>query len=153
MVQASLGSRPSFTWRSMMAALPLFRAGCRWRVGSGSHIRVWSDTWILRPRSFRPITPPPSELSSAFLSDLIDPVSRDWKMERVNQLFWPRDTALILAIPLSRLGESDLLIWHYSRDGLFLEYSAHHLANSLEGVPCSSSRAELESPWWRKLWQ
>ncbi|KAK4390204.1 putative mitochondrial protein [Sesamum angolense] len=30
---ATLGSRPSFTWRSVMAAYDLFRAGCRWRVG------------------------------------------------------------------------------------------------------------------------
>ncbi|KAL0326476.1 UNVERIFIED_CONTAM: putative mitochondrial protein [Sesamum angustifolium] len=32
---ATLGSRPSYTWRSIMAAFDLFRAGCRWRVGSG----------------------------------------------------------------------------------------------------------------------
>ncbi|KAL0340132.1 UNVERIFIED_CONTAM: putative mitochondrial protein [Sesamum radiatum] len=32
---AALGTRPSFTWRSLIAAQYLFRAGCRWRVGSG----------------------------------------------------------------------------------------------------------------------
>ncbi|KAK4381773.1 hypothetical protein Sango_2936700 [Sesamum angolense] len=53
---ATLDSRPSFTWRSIIAAHDLFRAGCRWRVGTGSAIRVWRDPWLPRPRSFRPIT-------------------------------------------------------------------------------------------------
>ncbi|KAL0403885.1 UNVERIFIED_CONTAM: putative mitochondrial protein [Sesamum radiatum] len=151
--QASLGSRPSFTWRSLMAGLPLFRAGCRWRVGSGTQIRAWVDPWIQRPRSFRPISLLPPDLANACVSDLIDSVSNDWKVELVNQIFWPCDSALILAIPLSRLGDPDLLIWHYSRDGSFSVRSAYHLATSLEEEPCSSSRTELESSWWRKVWQ
>ncbi|KAL0402425.1 UNVERIFIED_CONTAM: hypothetical protein Slati_4272400 [Sesamum latifolium] len=57
-----LGRRPSFTWRSIMAAHDLFRAGCRWRVGTGETIRVWRDPWLPRPRSFRPITPTPASL-------------------------------------------------------------------------------------------
>ncbi|KAL0365728.1 UNVERIFIED_CONTAM: putative mitochondrial protein [Sesamum angustifolium] len=40
---AALRTRPSFTWRSLIAAQYLFRAGCRWRVGLGLQIRVWKD--------------------------------------------------------------------------------------------------------------
>ncbi|KAL0349668.1 UNVERIFIED_CONTAM: putative mitochondrial protein [Sesamum radiatum] len=49
---ATLGSRPSFTWRSILVAQYLFRAGCRWSVGSRSRIRVLFDPWLPRPRSF-----------------------------------------------------------------------------------------------------
>ncbi|KAL0435722.1 UNVERIFIED_CONTAM: putative mitochondrial protein [Sesamum radiatum] len=96
---ATLGSRPSFTWRSILAAQYLFRAGCRWRVGSGSRIRVWFDPWLPRPRSFRPITPAPISLLNLCVSDLVDSNSGDWNVRLVNELFWPQDSDVILGIP------------------------------------------------------
>ncbi|KAL0427154.1 UNVERIFIED_CONTAM: hypothetical protein Slati_2890200 [Sesamum latifolium] len=42
-------------------------------VGTGSCINVWSDPWLPRSRSFRPITPVPVELSHLRLDDLVDP--------------------------------------------------------------------------------
>ncbi|KAL0370751.1 UNVERIFIED_CONTAM: putative mitochondrial protein [Sesamum angustifolium] len=69
---ATLGSHPSFTWRSIMAAQSLFRAGCRWWVGLDTSIRAWVDPWLPRSCTFRPITPaldPPA--------NLIDPHSHD----------------------------------------------------------------------------
>ncbi|KAL0308895.1 UNVERIFIED_CONTAM: hypothetical protein Sradi_5831800 [Sesamum radiatum] len=116
-------------------------------------IRVWHDPWLSRPRSFRPITPPPPDLASIRVSDLIDLVSKDWWVERVQELFWPCDSTTILATPLNRVGETDLLVWHYSKDGSFSVRSAYHLALSLEDNPSSSSLAEGEVSWWRKVWQ
>ncbi|KAL0463303.1 UNVERIFIED_CONTAM: putative mitochondrial protein [Sesamum latifolium] len=39
----TLGHCSSFTWRSFMSAQELFWDGCRWRVGSGSSICIWSN--------------------------------------------------------------------------------------------------------------
>ncbi|KAL0440154.1 UNVERIFIED_CONTAM: putative mitochondrial protein [Sesamum latifolium] len=150
---ATLGSRPSFTWRSILAAQYLFRAGCRWRVGSGSHIRVWFDPWFPQPHSFRPITPAPASLLDLCVSDLIDSDNGDWNVRLMHELFWPQDNDVILCIPLSRLGDSDLLVWHYSRNGMFSIQSAYHLACSLEDRPGTSSLGEVEFSWWRKVWQ
>ncbi|KAL0431961.1 UNVERIFIED_CONTAM: putative mitochondrial protein [Sesamum radiatum] len=50
---ASVGVSPSFTWRSLMAAKELFRAGCRWRVGIGRSVLIWQDPWLPRSPSFR----------------------------------------------------------------------------------------------------
>ncbi|KAL0305060.1 UNVERIFIED_CONTAM: hypothetical protein Sangu_3053700 [Sesamum angustifolium] len=151
--RASLRSRLSLTWHGLMAAHYLFCSGCHWRVGSATQIRVWHDPCLPRPRSFRPITPPPPDLASIRVSDLIDLVSKDWWVERVQQLFWPCGSTAILATPLSRVGETDLLVWHYSKDGSFSVRSAYHLALSLEDNPSSSSLAEGEVSWWRKVWQ
>ncbi|KAL0327910.1 UNVERIFIED_CONTAM: putative mitochondrial protein [Sesamum calycinum] len=129
---ATLGSRPSFTWRSVMAAYDLFRAGCQWRVGSGTQIRIWADPWLPRPRSFRPITPVPSSLTEVRVADLIDHTYNDWNL---------------------RLARQILLIWHYSRSGIFLVRSAYHLACSLELRPSSSSSRVLEQSRWRRVWQ
>ncbi|KAL0295205.1 UNVERIFIED_CONTAM: LINE-1 retrotransposable element O protein [Sesamum radiatum] len=56
---ATLSSCPSFTWRSLMAAHELFRAGCRWRIGSGSDLSPWAVPWLPRALSFKSITPAP----------------------------------------------------------------------------------------------
>ncbi|KAL0357696.1 UNVERIFIED_CONTAM: putative mitochondrial protein [Sesamum calycinum] len=35
---ATLGSRPSYTWRSIFTAMNLFCSGCRWRIGTGHRL-------------------------------------------------------------------------------------------------------------------
>ncbi|KAL0291374.1 UNVERIFIED_CONTAM: hypothetical protein Sangu_2534500 [Sesamum angustifolium] len=83
---ACLGSRPSFTWRSVMAAQALFRTGCHWYVGSGSQICVWSDPRLPCPRSFHPTTPAPSSLAHLRVADLIEPDGGDWKMDFIQEV-------------------------------------------------------------------
>ncbi|KAL0454593.1 UNVERIFIED_CONTAM: putative ribonuclease H protein [Sesamum latifolium] len=121
---APLGCRPSFTWRSLHAAQGLFRAGCRWHVGNGSLIR-----------------------------DLVDQSTGDWDSATVSSIFWPIDAELILNIPFSRLGAEDLVVWHYTNNGLFSVRSAYHLALAMEFRPYSSNSREAEQQWWRRMWQ
>ncbi|KAL0343066.1 UNVERIFIED_CONTAM: hypothetical protein Sangu_1194000 [Sesamum angustifolium] len=147
------GSRPSFTWRSVMAAYDLFRAGCRWRVGSGTQIQLWVDPWLPRSRSFRAITLVPSSLTEVRVADLIDHTCNDWNLSKVKEMFWPVDSDIILSIPIGRTGAPDLLIWHYSRSGIFSVRSAYHLACSLELRSSSSSSHVLGQSWWRRVWQ
>ncbi|KAL0413523.1 UNVERIFIED_CONTAM: putative mitochondrial protein [Sesamum radiatum] len=148
---ATLGSRPSYTWRSMLAALPLLRSGCRWRVGTGSSVRVWQDPWLPRGTSFRVITPPPLG-TPLRVRDLILQHSREWDVELIQSLFWPDDSNVILQIPLSCVGVPDLLIWHYSTTGLFTVRSAYHLALSL-AVPVGASTERWSRRMWQKIWQ
>ncbi|KAK4387857.1 hypothetical protein Sango_2392300 [Sesamum angolense] len=136
-----------------MAAQDLFRAGCRWRVGKGLSSRVWSDPWLPRPRSFKPITPAPASMEYMRVSDFMDPHSHEWDVTKIRQFLRPIDSDLILGIPLSQTSEQDVLIWHYSRNGVFSVCSAYHLACSLDDRPCSSSLRHNEQVWWRKLWQ
>ncbi|KAL0409023.1 UNVERIFIED_CONTAM: putative mitochondrial protein [Sesamum radiatum] len=100
---AQLGCRPSFTWRSLMSAQPLIRAGCQWRVGSGCQIRVWKDPWLPRPFTFRPITPVSATSPELRVADLLDSSTSAWNVSRVRELFWPLDSELILSIPLAGL--------------------------------------------------
>ncbi|KAL0414362.1 UNVERIFIED_CONTAM: hypothetical protein Sradi_1637900 [Sesamum radiatum] len=150
---ATLGHRPSYTWRSIMAAHALFQAGCRWRVGSGDYIRVWIDPWLPRPRSFRPMTPAPASLFNLRVSDLMIPCCHEWDMSRIRTLFWQEDSDLISSIPLSFTATRDIRIWHYSRSEMFMVRSAYHLAVSLEDRSCSSSLRQHEHTWWRRVWQ
>ncbi|KAK4401671.1 putative mitochondrial protein [Sesamum angolense] len=71
----------------------------------------------------------------------------------LTDIFLPLDCEVILGIPLGRTVCEDLLIWHYSTNGLFSVRSAYHLACSMEESPCSSNLKETEHSWWRRLWQ
>ncbi|KAL0406460.1 UNVERIFIED_CONTAM: putative mitochondrial protein [Sesamum latifolium] len=110
-LEANLGHRPSFTWRSIFSAMDIFKAGCRWRVGSGSTIKVWNDPWLPRPACFKPITPLILHLASLKVSDLILQDTIDWNSELVSSLLWPEDRDVILGIPLSKAGCNDTLVW------------------------------------------
>lgn len=45
-LEAKGAANCSYTWRSIVAAIPLINMGVRWRVGNGEDIRVWKDRWI-----------------------------------------------------------------------------------------------------------
>ena len=41
-LEATLGSQPSFTWRSILAAQAVVRRGIRWQVGDGEQVQIWN---------------------------------------------------------------------------------------------------------------
>ncbi|GLT53960.1 hypothetical protein SLA2020_271940 [Shorea laevis] len=45
-MSATLGSRPSYAWRSILNSRSLLKEGLAWRVGDGKSIRIWGDKWI-----------------------------------------------------------------------------------------------------------
>lgn len=45
-LNAPLGLRPSFAWKSIHGAQSLLKEGIRMQVGNGEDIRVWKDEWI-----------------------------------------------------------------------------------------------------------
>ncbi|KAL0396445.1 UNVERIFIED_CONTAM: hypothetical protein Scaly_0092900 [Sesamum calycinum] len=137
---ATLGPRPSFTWRSVMAAYNLFQLGCRWQEGSGLQVRVWTDPWLPRPRLFCPITLALALAESFCVADLIDPTCENWDSEKARALFWPVDSEFILSIPLGRIGVPDTWVWHYSRNSCFSVQCAYHLACSMDNLLDTSSR-------------
>ena len=69
---ASLGPRPSFTWRCLMGARQVMLCGLRWLVGNGRKLNIWDDRRLLRRHLFKPITPRPTYgLISRLVTSLI----------------------------------------------------------------------------------
>ena len=56
-LQASPKGNSSFTWKSICNAMDLVKSGVYWRVGNGTSINLWSDSWIPRDSGFKPFTP------------------------------------------------------------------------------------------------
>ena len=50
--EAQLGRRPSYIWRSIMAAKGIVELRSRWLIGNGEHVDIWKDRWIPTPDSW-----------------------------------------------------------------------------------------------------
>ncbi|KAL0370740.1 UNVERIFIED_CONTAM: hypothetical protein Sangu_0392100 [Sesamum angustifolium] len=134
-LEAPSAVRPSLTWWSLMSARPLMEAGLRWRVGAGDHIIVLKSPWILRPTSFRPITPISVYDPNLLVSSLINHAAGEWRRERLLEVFHPMEIEVILTIPLGRVNQQDVAIWHYTLDGRFSVCCAYHLDRTLNVRP------------------
>ena len=70
--EATLGTRPSFAWRSLMSVGDVFRNGLLWCVGDRQNIRIWGDKWIPTQISFLIQSPRSSLEKDSRVSELID---------------------------------------------------------------------------------
>ena len=61
-LEATLGSQPSFAWRSILATQVVVRRGIRWQVGDGEQVQIWRDKWLHNPSTYRVVTPENSGL-------------------------------------------------------------------------------------------
>ena len=71
----------SFIWRSIIAALPILKTSCCWRVGNDSSIRVRWDRWIPNHPTHKILYPTNEETEDLLVSDFIDP-DLHWWMKR-----------------------------------------------------------------------
>ncbi|KAL0456551.1 UNVERIFIED_CONTAM: hypothetical protein Slati_0994300 [Sesamum latifolium] len=97
--EARLGSRPSFTWRSLFGTRELLTAGLRWKIGDGSSIPILGQPWLPRPNTFQLITKPVSLQENSKVAVLISP-SGGWDTQLVQSEFHPMDAACILGIEI-----------------------------------------------------
>ena len=51
-LHAELGTKPSFTWQSILATQSVVNSGYRWQVGDNKSIGIWTDRWLPRPSTF-----------------------------------------------------------------------------------------------------
>ena len=75
-LSATLGSSPSYSWRSIFNSLGVIRKGTRWRVGNGKQIHIWDDKWLPTPSTHKVISPPINLPIYPMVSSLIDPATK-----------------------------------------------------------------------------
>ena len=109
-LNAKLGSLPSYSWRSIHGNLEVIRKGSRWRVGNGKLIHIWEDRWLPTPSTYKVISPPNNNPEFPMVSTLIDPLTKWWNVSLVRATFLPFEVDSILRIPLSYSMLEDKLI-------------------------------------------
>lgn len=98
-LHASIGSKPSFVWSSLIWGKELMCKGLRVRIGSGDSTYVFRDPWIPSDACFKAITPKDSDSPDIKVSEFILPGAR-WNISKLNQFMWEEDVAKITSIPL-----------------------------------------------------
>lgn len=80
-------SSSSYAWKSLIAAQPILKKGCCWRVGDGSSIQALQDKWILNyPTNM--ILHMPSDVDRELrVSDLTDWTIHDWDRGKIGGMF------------------------------------------------------------------
>ncbi|XP_024012343.1 uncharacterized protein LOC112086786 [Eutrema salsugineum] len=135
-LEITVSNRPSYGWRSILAAKPLLASGLRKNIGSGFETLVWSDPWI-------PDDPPrpPEGLHVEqdpllFVNSLIDFESKQWKLARLRELFPPKEIAFILGIRPSQYVSRDGYSWSLTKSGNYTVKSGYWIARSLSRLAC-----------------
>lgn len=116
----SLGSRPSYAWRSIWEAIPLLKEGLMWRIRDGSNIKIREDKWIPFPQSHLLQAQVQNLNPEARVCELIDIETNWWNVPLLEQIF-PADTVeLICNIPISPRLMNDRLVGRETRMANFL---------------------------------
>lgn len=114
-LNAKLGYKPSFIWRSILWGRQVLHNGLRWRIRNGEQVQIYKSNWIPRPTTFKILSTPTLPLETT-VSALIDR-ERKWKENLIRQDFLPEDADQIIKIPLPRIPSLDQHLWYFDKHG------------------------------------
>lgn len=116
--------------------------GMRWRIGDGKSIDIYGENWLPGKGSARIVSPQVAALKGSQVAALINPNTRSWNINLLNQHFLSFEVTRIKAIPLSWTEQKDRLIWPDSHNG---EYSIKIGYQMLCKEANSSAASSLDS--------
>ncbi|KAK9988994.1 hypothetical protein SO802_029233 [Lithocarpus litseifolius] len=100
-LEVELGSSPSFVWRSLLKAREVLLTGARWKVGSGTSIRVSKYQWLPRPPCF---CREGARLMK--VKELVDEDTGQWDRSKLAYWFQPHTLKLAYSVALRLLHPS-----------------------------------------------
>jgi ribonuclease HI len=152
-LEAKLGTKPSFIWRSIYKSKALVREGLIWRIGDGSKVHIWGDKWLPIPTTYCIQSPPKNLAPDAMVSDLIDRRTGGWKQNLLLENFNKEEVEAIQSIPISFTNQPDRQIWRGTMKGDFTVGSAYHMAKENEAnLQASCSTRRDEGNIWKGIW-
>ena len=110
-LNASIGSNPSYAWRSIHKSIEILQQGTRWRVGNGKTIHIWDDRWLPTPTTYKVISPRKDFGDFPIVSALVDQDTRRWRKDIFDRVFLGFEVEKIISIPIPHYPQEDQLIW------------------------------------------
>ncbi|XP_075633396.1 uncharacterized protein LOC142605854 [Castanea sativa] len=143
-----------YAWRSILKARKVVLLGARWRIGNGSSVKIFKDSWLLGTHSGRVLSPVSVLLEEATVDLLIDRDSRWWNTNLVDLIFIPSEAQLIKSIMVCHSTQKDFLFWPPSRTGMYQVHTGYHLLYDLQdNEVASSSDTAGQEKFWNSLWK
>lgn len=146
--------RGSFTWKSICHGKELLRHGVIWRIGNGEKVNIWSDNWIPRAGSMKPVGCKDPQ-NVRVVADLLNDPGSGWNVDKLNYIFLDSDTCDIKQIRVGGEQQEDYIAWNFTRSGVFSVRSAYHLQMSLRknmADVAEGSSSVATHRGWLELW-
>lgn len=150
-MEAGLGSNPSFVWRSMCWGRELIRRGLGWNIVNGRKIkagmREWFASWFVEGPSTCTV---PEQLVEAYID-----TEGQWIEGKIRKEYAAFEAEDILQVKICKEGGEDSRYWKYDPKGKYTVRSGYHMwlekcrAEDERGKPSSS---RTNNGWWEKIW-
>ncbi|GJS54730.1 hypothetical protein Tco_0628092 [Tanacetum coccineum] len=83
-LEARIGHKPSFIWRSLCSARDIICKGQKWNVGNGMHVRILEDYWL---EGYTTLHNHSHNHDLHVVNDLLDPTTEGWNHTLLLQVF------------------------------------------------------------------
>lgn len=127
-LEAELGSRPSYGWRSLLHGRKLLRKGLTKEIGNGKSMYVWIDRWCdFGGGRWNPWMKNPIVNLELKVGDLIHQETGEWNREFLEENFFHGDIEIITKLHTA-VGCEDYWCWKHNRSGEYTVKSGNWLA-------------------------
>ena len=152
-LEANLGRKPSYAWRSIWNLKKLLKEGLIWRVGDGTNIRIWEDPWIPKPRAQDALSPVNVLTKDAKVNELMDVHTNWWNIPLVKEAFNEEKASMICNLGVNPQQGRDRLAWEHTKNEVYTVKSAYHLTMERFGiVKASCSMVHQKQELWKQIW-
>ncbi|KAF7843501.1 F-box protein CPR1-like [Senna tora] len=86
-MNAGVGSRPSHTWRSLLAGRELLAKGLQKYVGDGKSTLIWKEPWIPGLDANEPLLPKKNAPIVTWVYELMNNGGRSWNEQKLEDVF------------------------------------------------------------------
>lgn len=152
-MEASLGTNPSYVWRSLLWAKDTLVGGTFWKIGKGNKVDIHKDNWIPDLRKGRIHSSNPREeraMVKGFFNN-----REEWDVMRLATICHPHELEAIRKIHLLGTDREDRCYWilerkgHYTVKSVYWSlYNKFHYTDDTSRASSSNSRSSI----WDKIW-
>lgn len=123
-------------------------------IGDGKSINIWNELWA-GSRDTRLIPPVSSSISNedfdlCNVSLLLDPITKQWWFDKVQEYINPHHCQSVLATPVS-FQDKDRFLWNGTVNGDFSVKSAYHFIREGNVNGSSSKQSSFSVIYIKKL--
>lgn len=153
-LNAPNGTRPSYAWRSILFGRKLLSEGLQRVIGNGKSTSVWIDKWLFDGHRRRPMNSQIMIDIKLKVNQLIDPISQNWNLNMLRDLFPWKDIQIILKLhPL--LDREDSYCWALTSNGLYSVKSGYELISRKvhHSLFCEAETNPSLNPLFVSVWK
>ncbi|KAL8112083.1 hypothetical protein AgCh_019690 [Apium graveolens] len=143
-LNATMGSNPSYLWRSLIVTQETMKQGMRRRIGNGLTTTGWKVPWLPNLENGFLMTEIYEQLQDSKVQSLLAEDQNSWDIEIFSDLFTERDKKLILQIPIPLRDKEDSWYWAPEDKGIFSVKSCYRKIRGED--------AYVDRIFWKKVW-